>query len=118
MRVLRGWPESRARITTASSAAFATSRSRQRLLMRATSGRRRCAFLDWVEQVAAAGIHWVDQSPGKRPDRGRSGGRMSDWQKIIKDESIATLDKLAEKFGRDAIDVEALRPAFENFQMR
>src|SRR6266508_156160 len=43
---------------------------------------------------------------------------MSDWQRIIKDESIATLDKLAEKFGRDVIDVEALRPAFDNFQMR
>ena len=43
---------------------------------------------------------------------------MSDWQKIIKDESIASLDKLAEKFGHDVIDVEALRPAFDNFQMR
>src|SRR4030095_8616284 len=43
---------------------------------------------------------------------------MSEWQKILKDDAIATLDKLAEKFGRDAIDVEALRPAFENFQMR
>jgi lysine 2,3-aminomutase len=43
---------------------------------------------------------------------------MSEWQRILKDESIATLDKLAEKFGSDAIDVEALRPAFENFQMR
>src|SRR5687768_8969808 len=43
---------------------------------------------------------------------------MSDWQKIIREESIATLDKLAEKFGPDVIDVEALRPAFDNFQMR
>src|SRR5436305_15106613 len=43
---------------------------------------------------------------------------MSDWQQIIKDQSIATLDKLAEKFGRDVIDVEALKPAFDNFQMR
>ncbi len=43
---------------------------------------------------------------------------MSDWQRIIKDESIATLEKLAEKFGHDVIDVEALRPAFDNFQMR
>src|SRR6476646_3552906 len=42
---------------------------------------------------------------------------MSDWQRILKDESIATLDKLHEKFG-DAIDVEALKPAFDNFQMR
>ncbi len=43
---------------------------------------------------------------------------MSEWQKILKEESIATLEKLAEKFGSDVIDVEALRPAFENFQMR
>ena len=42
---------------------------------------------------------------------------MSDWQKILKDESIATLEKLRDKFG-DAIDVEALQPAFDNFQMR
>src|SRR5262245_56362547 len=43
---------------------------------------------------------------------------MSDWQRILRDESIASLDKLAEKFGPEAIDVDALRPAFENFQMR
>ena len=43
---------------------------------------------------------------------------MSEWQRILKEDSIATLDKLAEKFGSDVIDVEALRPAFENFQMR
>ena len=43
---------------------------------------------------------------------------MSDWQQIIKDQSIATLEKLAEKFGHDVIDVEALKPAFDNFQMR
>jgi lysine 2,3-aminomutase len=43
---------------------------------------------------------------------------MSEWQKILKEESIATLEKLAEKFGSDAIDVEALKPAFDNFQMR
>ena len=42
---------------------------------------------------------------------------MSDWQKILH-ESVDTLDKLAEKFGRDVIDVEALQPAFDNFQMR
>ena len=30
---------------------------------------------------------------------------MSDWQQIIKDQSIATLEKLADKFGRDVIDV-------------
>src|SRR5437667_195094 len=43
---------------------------------------------------------------------------MSDWQQIIKDGSIATLEKLADKFGHDVIDVEALKPAFDNFQMR
>lgn len=43
---------------------------------------------------------------------------MSEWQRILKEESIATLDRLAERFGSDVIDVEALRPAFENFQMR
>src|SRR5690349_15039408 len=43
---------------------------------------------------------------------------MSDWQQIIKNQSIATLEKLADKFGHDAIDVEALKPAFDNFQMR
>jgi lysine 2,3-aminomutase len=43
---------------------------------------------------------------------------MSDWQQIIKDQSIATLEKLADKFGHDNIDVEALKPAFDNFQMR
>ena len=42
---------------------------------------------------------------------------MSDWQKILREEAIASLDKLHEKFG-DAIDVEALKPAFDNFQMR
>ena len=43
---------------------------------------------------------------------------MSDWQQIIRNQSIATLEKLAEKFGHDNIDVEALKPAFDNFQMR
>jgi lysine 2,3-aminomutase len=42
---------------------------------------------------------------------------MSDWQKVLH-ESIDTLDKLANRFGHDAIDVEALKPAFDNFQMR
>ena len=42
---------------------------------------------------------------------------MSDWQKVLH-EGIDTLEKLAERFGRDQIDVEALKPAFENFQMR
>ena len=43
---------------------------------------------------------------------------MSEWQKILKEDAIASLEKLAEKFGSDVIDVEALKPAFENFQMR
>jgi lysine 2,3-aminomutase len=51
---------------------------------------------------------------------------MSDWQKILRDDSISTLDELkayiAERFGPEAaereIDVEALKPAFDNFQMR
>src|SRR5256885_4017135 len=43
---------------------------------------------------------------------------MSDWQQIIKNQSIDTLEKLANRFGHDAIDVEALKPAFDNFQMR
>jgi lysine 2,3-aminomutase len=42
---------------------------------------------------------------------------MSDWQKTLH-ESVDTLTKLADRFGRDAIDVEALQPAFDNFQMR
>ena len=40
-------------------------------------------------------------------DGARSDDTMSEWQKILKDESIATLDKLKEKFG-DAIDVEEI----------
>ena len=51
---------------------------------------------------------------------------MSDWQKILRDDSISTLDQLrsyvAERWGEEAaereIDVEALQPAFDNFQMR
>ena len=42
---------------------------------------------------------------------------MSDWQKILH-ESVDSLDKLADRFGRDVIDVHALQPAFDNFQMR
>ena len=49
---------------------------------------------------------------------------MSDWQKTLRDDSISTLEQLrpyvAERFGEEAaereIDVEALRPAFDNFQ--
>ena len=51
---------------------------------------------------------------------------MSDWQKVLRDDSISTLEDLrayvAERFGEEAaqreIDVEALQPAFDNFQMR
>src|SRR3954463_16033627 len=51
---------------------------------------------------------------------------MSDWQKTLRDDSISTLEQLrayvAERFGEEAaereIDVEALQPAFDNFQMR
>ena len=42
---------------------------------------------------------------------------MSDWQKTLH-QSVDTLDKLAERFGNDVIDVPALGPAFDNFQMR
>ncbi|HEU4988310.1 MAG TPA: KamA family radical SAM protein [Gemmatimonadaceae bacterium] len=42
---------------------------------------------------------------------------MSDWQQILHT-GIDTLDKLAAKFGPDVIDVDALKPAFDNFQMR
>src|SRR3954471_1882535 len=42
---------------------------------------------------------------------------MSDWQKILH-ESVDTLDKLAGRYGSDVIDVEALEPAFDNFQVR
>src|ERR1041385_7016433 len=42
---------------------------------------------------------------------------MSDWQKVLH-ESVDTLDKLAERFGSDVIDVNGLKPAFDNFQMR
>jgi lysine 2,3-aminomutase len=41
-----------------------------------------------------------------------------DWQKILKDHGVSTLEQLADRFGHDVIDVEALKPAFENFQMR
>src|SRR5437763_12327800 len=51
---------------------------------------------------------------------------MSDWQKVLKDESISTLEELrsyvAERFGEEVaereIDVAGLQPAFDNFQMR
>jgi lysine 2,3-aminomutase len=42
---------------------------------------------------------------------------MSDWQKILH-ESVDSLDKLADRYGSDVIDVDALQPAFDNFQMR
>ena len=43
---------------------------------------------------------------------------MSEWQKVLRDGSVDTLEKLAERFGHDVIDVEALRPAFDAFQVR
>jgi lysine 2,3-aminomutase len=42
---------------------------------------------------------------------------MSEWQQVLR-EGVDTLEKLAERFGHDVIDVEALKPAFDNFQMR
>jgi lysine 2,3-aminomutase len=42
---------------------------------------------------------------------------MSEWQHVLR-EGIDELEKLADRFGRDVIDVEALEPAFDNFQMR
>ena len=42
---------------------------------------------------------------------------MSEWQQILR-EGVDNLEKLAERFGDDVIDVEALEPAFDNFQMR
>ena len=51
---------------------------------------------------------------------------MSDWQKTLRSDSISTLEQLrayvAERFGEEVaereIDVRALTPAFDNFQMR
>ena len=43
---------------------------------------------------------------------------MSDWQQIIKDQSIASLEKLADKFGHDVIDVEALKPDVDEGRYR
>ncbi|HEY5062872.1 MAG TPA: KamA family radical SAM protein [Gemmatimonadaceae bacterium] len=42
---------------------------------------------------------------------------MSDWQKTLH-ASVDTLGKLEERYGSDVIDVEGLKPAFDNFQMR
>jgi lysine 2,3-aminomutase len=42
---------------------------------------------------------------------------MSDWQKVLH-AGVDSLDALAERFGTDVIDVDALKPAFDNFQMR
>src|SRR5688572_4865750 len=42
---------------------------------------------------------------------------MSEWQQVLR-KGVDSLDKLAERFGHDVIDVEALKPAFDNFQMR
>jgi lysine 2,3-aminomutase len=42
---------------------------------------------------------------------------MSEWQKVLH-ESVDNLDKLRDRYGADAIDVDGLQPAFDNFQMR
>ena len=42
---------------------------------------------------------------------------MSDWQQKLR-EGVDSLEKLADRFGRDVIDVDGLEPAFDNFQMR
>jgi lysine 2,3-aminomutase len=42
---------------------------------------------------------------------------MSEWQHVLR-EGVDSLEKLADRFGEDVIDVEALKPAFDNFQMR
>jgi lysine 2,3-aminomutase len=42
---------------------------------------------------------------------------MSEWQQVLR-EGVDSLEKLADRFGRDVIDVDALEPAFDNFQMR
>ena len=38
---------------------------------------------------------------------------MSEWQRIIREESIASLEKLAEKFGHDVIEGRPRRFAQE-----
>jgi lysine 2,3-aminomutase len=43
---------------------------------------------------------------------------MSDWQRVLKNDSVTTLEQLAQRFGHDAIDVEGLRGAIDNFQLR
>ena len=47
---------------------------------------------------------------------------MSEWQSLLRDRSVATLDALAARFepefGPGVIDVAALRGAFDGFQMR
>src|SRR5918999_835654 len=42
---------------------------------------------------------------------------MSEWQQVLR-QGVDNLEKLTDRFGRDVIDVEALKPAFDNFQMR
>ncbi len=43
---------------------------------------------------------------------------MSEWQQVLKNQSVATLTALAERFGTEQIDVDALAEAFDRFQMR
>jgi lysine 2,3-aminomutase len=42
---------------------------------------------------------------------------MSEWQQVLR-KGVDRLEQLADRFGHDVIDVEALGPAFDNFQMR
>jgi lysine 2,3-aminomutase len=42
---------------------------------------------------------------------------MSEWQQVLR-KGVDSLEQLADRFGHDVIDVEALGPAFDNFQMR
>src|SRR3569833_195908 len=42
---------------------------------------------------------------------------MSEWQKVLH-ESVDNLEKLRDRFGGDVIDVDALQPAIDNYQMR
>ncbi|HXY30818.1 MAG TPA: KamA family radical SAM protein, partial [Gemmatimonadaceae bacterium] len=43
---------------------------------------------------------------------------MSDWQKVLREGSVDSLEKLAARFGTEVIDADALVPATDNFQLR
>ncbi len=42
---------------------------------------------------------------------------MSEWQQVLR-QGVDNLEKLADRFGHDVIDAAALKPAFDNFQVR